>query len=71
MFDGIVDGMELLVVFTLLEIHIAFGCDVAVGNDIVDKFILIVDDGDNAELIVFVYPELRLIVMLADMEDVA
>ena len=54
MLCSLVDGVQLLVVFALFHIHVALGCYIAVGDDVIDQFAIVVNHGMNAELYVFV-----------------
>ena len=63
--------MKLPVVFALLQVHITLGCDVVAGHNIVDKFVLIVYRGMYAELNVLVEPNLWLVKMLADIQNLS
>ena len=65
-FDGFVDGVQLLVVLTLFQVHVALSGDVAAGGDVVDQFTVLVYHRMDAEFYVFVYAQLWLLKMLAD-----
>ena len=54
MLDGFVGSLQLPVVLALLQIHVALGGDVAVGDNVIDQFVVVVHDGLDSEINVFV-----------------
>ena len=65
-FHRFVDSVQLAVMLALFEIHVSLGSDVSVCDDVVDQFLIIVDDGMYSELNVLVQAQLWFVEVLTD-----